>query len=109
MQPLANVRIVTLAGRLPGPVAVARLCRLGASAVKIEPPEGDALNHACLAWYDELHSGMEIVTLSLMEPADRARLDDFLAGSDLLVTATRPAGLGRLGILVAGPRATAPN
>src|SRR6266849_4911354 len=98
MQPLANVRIVTLAGRLPGPVAVARLCRLGASAIKIEPPEGDALHHACPAWYDELHSGMEIVTLSLKEPEDRASLSNFLAGSDLLVTATRPAGLARLGL-----------
>src|SRR5260370_29947007 len=98
MQPLANVRIVTLAGRLPGPVAVARLCRLGASAVKIEPPEGDALHHACPAWYDELHSRMEIVTLSLKEEANRPRLDEILGRSDLLVTASRPAGLARLGL-----------
>jgi alpha-methylacyl-CoA racemase len=98
MQPLANIRIVNLATRLPGPIAVAKLCRLGASAVKVEPPEGDPLYHACPAWYAELHAGIEIVPLNLREPADRLRLDEFLAASDLLITATRPAGLARLGL-----------
>jgi len=98
MQPLANIRILNLAGRLPGPVAVARLCRLGASAVKIEPPEGDPLHRACPGWYAELHAGIEIISLNLKELAGRARLDNLLASSDLLITATRPSGLARLGL-----------
>jgi crotonobetainyl-CoA:carnitine CoA-transferase CaiB-like acyl-CoA transferase len=98
MQPLANTRIVNLAGRLPGPVAVARLCRLGASAIKIEPPEGDPLHHACPAWYAELHEGIQIFTLNLKQAADCARLDKLLAPCDLLITATRPSGLARLGL-----------
>jgi crotonobetainyl-CoA:carnitine CoA-transferase CaiB-like acyl-CoA transferase len=98
MQPLANVRILNLATRLPGPVAVARLCQLGASAVKIELPEGDPLNHACRTWYAELHAGIRIVPLNLKEAADRTRLDEYLSSSDLLITATRPAGLARLGL-----------
>lgn len=98
MQPLANIRIVSLAGRLPGPVAVARLRCLGASAVKVEPPEGDLLFHACPAWYEELHQGIEIVSLDLKDPTERTRLDELLGQGDLLLTATRPAGLARLGL-----------
>src|SRR5437773_10542934 len=98
MQPLAGIRIVSLAGRLPGPVAVARLCQLGVSAVKIEPPEGDPLQLACPEWHAELHAGIHVVTLNLKEPAARSGLDEFLANSDVLVTATRPAGLARLGL-----------
>jgi crotonobetainyl-CoA:carnitine CoA-transferase CaiB-like acyl-CoA transferase len=98
MTPLTNIRILNLATRLPGPVAVARLCRLGASAVKIEPPEGDPLNHACPNWYAELHAGIEIVALNLKEASDRPRLDRYFAGADLLITATRPTGLARLGL-----------
>jgi alpha-methylacyl-CoA racemase len=98
MQPLTGNHIVTLAGRLPGPVAVARLCRLGASAVRVVPPEGDPLQRACPAWYDELHAGIEIVTLNLKESAGRAHLDELFAANDLLLTDTRPAALARLGL-----------
>jgi crotonobetainyl-CoA:carnitine CoA-transferase CaiB-like acyl-CoA transferase len=98
MQALTNSRVVSLAGRLPGPVAVARLCRLGAWAVRVVPPEGDRLQQACPAWYEELHAGIQIVPLDLKEPTERARLDEFLAASDLLVTDTRPTGLARLGL-----------
>jgi crotonobetainyl-CoA:carnitine CoA-transferase CaiB-like acyl-CoA transferase len=98
MNPLADVRIVNLATRLPGPVAVAQLCRLGATAVKIEPPEGDPLYHACPKWYDELHAGIEVVSLNLKNAIDRPRVDPYLAAADLLITSTRPTGLARLGL-----------
>jgi len=98
MQPLDNCRIVTLATRLPGPLAVERLRRLGASAVKVEPPEGDALHRACPDWYDELHEGLEVLSLNLKDPAARAVLDHRLGAAELLLTDTRPAGLSRLGL-----------
>jgi crotonobetainyl-CoA:carnitine CoA-transferase CaiB-like acyl-CoA transferase len=98
MKPLQNLRILTLATNLPGPVAVARLHQLGASVVKIEPPQGDALEHARPDWYRALHQGQEILRLNLKDPADRARLESPLAQTDLLITATRPAALERLGL-----------
>jgi crotonobetainyl-CoA:carnitine CoA-transferase CaiB-like acyl-CoA transferase len=98
MEPLANIRIVTMAGRLPGPVAVAHLCRLGASAIKVEPPEGDPLQHACPEWYRQLYENVAVQTLNLKEPTDRARLEELLAAADLFLTATRPAALERLGL-----------
>jgi crotonobetainyl-CoA:carnitine CoA-transferase CaiB-like acyl-CoA transferase len=98
MKPLANIRVLSLAGNLPGPVAVARLVRLGAAVVKIEPPEGDALERAQPNWYRDLHQGQKVFRLNLKHPEDRARLDRYLAEADLLVTATRPAALQRLGL-----------
>ena len=98
MQPLAGIRILSLAGRLPGPVAVACLHRYGAGAVKVEPAAGDPLFHACPDWYHELHRGIAVVRLNLKEASERARLDEFLANSDLLITAQRPASLQRLGL-----------
>jgi crotonobetainyl-CoA:carnitine CoA-transferase CaiB-like acyl-CoA transferase len=98
MQPLRDIRIASIAGRLPGPVAVARLVQLGATAIKVEPPEGDPLEHACPSWYKELHQGVEVLSLNLREATARSRLDALLAGSALLLTATRLASLERLGL-----------
>jgi crotonobetainyl-CoA:carnitine CoA-transferase CaiB-like acyl-CoA transferase len=98
MRPLDNIQVLSLAGRLPGPVAVAHLCRLGATAVKVEPPEGDPLFHARPEWYQALHKGQRIVILNLKNEVDRGRLEILLGVADLLVTATRPASLQRLGL-----------
>lgn len=96
--PLEDIRVLSLAINLPGPVAVARLRERGAKIVKVEPPEGDPLGHARPDWYRALHECQEIVRLNLKDPPQRSRLDGWLADADLLVTATRPAGLQRLGL-----------
>jgi crotonobetainyl-CoA:carnitine CoA-transferase CaiB-like acyl-CoA transferase len=98
MKPLQDLRVLTLATNLPGPVAVAQLHRLGAAVAKVEPPQGDALAHARPEWYRALHEGQEIRRLNLKDPADRSQLEPFLAVADLLITATRPAALERLGL-----------
>ncbi|PZT99619.1 MAG: hypothetical protein DI630_16375, partial [Gordonia sp. (in: high G+C Gram-positive bacteria)] len=41
--PLHGVRVVSLAMNLPGPLATARLVRMGAAVVKVEHPSGDPL------------------------------------------------------------------
>jgi alpha-methylacyl-CoA racemase len=98
LAPLIDLRIVTLAINLPGPVAAARLRDLGASVVKIEPPDGDPLARGCPQWYESLHENVSIVRLDLKEAASRARLDDFLGNCDLLLSSSRPAALDRLGL-----------
>lgn len=98
MNPLENIHVLSLAVNLPGPLAVARLQRLGAAVVKVEPPDGDALARACPDWYRELHEGQQVIRLDLKDAAERAQLDGFLARADLLITATRPAALQRLGL-----------
>jgi crotonobetainyl-CoA:carnitine CoA-transferase CaiB-like acyl-CoA transferase len=96
--PLQGFRLLTLATNLPGPVAAARLQRLGMQVIKVEPPSGDPLAQGSPAWYRGLTAGQEVVRLDLKAPEGRARLEPMLAASDLLLTATRPAALTRLGL-----------
>jgi alpha-methylacyl-CoA racemase len=98
MKPLDNVRVLSLAINLPGPLAAARLRQLGAAVVKIEPPAGDPLAHARPEWYHALHEGIEIIPLDLKNAEGRAQLEKQLADYDLFLTAMRPAALVRLGL-----------
>lgn len=95
---LADLRIVSLAVNLPGPVAAARLRDLGANVTKIEPPEGDPLARGCPPWFESLHENVTIIRLDLKQPAERERLFALLEGADLLLTSSRPAALARLGL-----------
>ncbi len=98
MLPLQGVRVVTIALNVPGPVAAARLCALGAQVVKVEPPDGDPLATASPDWYNALRAGQEVVRLDLKDAEDRAALGELLVGADLLLTSSRPAALARLGL-----------
>ena len=96
--PLRGVWVLTLAVNLPGPVAASRLAAMGASVVKIEPPGGDPLARFNSDYYEGLNAGQEVVRLDLKDPKDRASLHGRLEETDLLLTASRPAALGRLGL-----------
>jgi crotonobetainyl-CoA:carnitine CoA-transferase CaiB-like acyl-CoA transferase len=98
MKPLEQMRVLSLAINLPGPLAVARLHDMGAAVVKIEPLQGDPLYHAKPEWYRRLHEGQEILHFDLKSTEGRQRVHACLQESDLLVTATRPAALERLGL-----------
>jgi crotonobetainyl-CoA:carnitine CoA-transferase CaiB-like acyl-CoA transferase len=98
MKPLDGIRILTLAINLPGPLAVARLHRLGASVAKIEPPGGDPLAHILPQWYESLHEGQTVLRLDLKADEGRRQLEQWLGQSDLLVTSMRSAALQRLGL-----------
>lgn len=95
---LSGLRILSTAINVPGPVAARTLCDMGATVVKVEPPAGDPLAVAVPTWYRELHAGVEICRLDLKSEEGRARLHAWLADADLLITATRPAALKRLGL-----------
>jgi crotonobetainyl-CoA:carnitine CoA-transferase CaiB-like acyl-CoA transferase len=92
------VRIVSLAQNVPGPVAVARLVRGGARAVKIEPPSGDQLATLCPSWYDELHAGVTVERLDLKLEGGMAAMHAHLAACDVFIASQRPAALERLGL-----------
>jgi crotonobetainyl-CoA:carnitine CoA-transferase CaiB-like acyl-CoA transferase len=98
MNPLEGVRVLTLALNLPGPVAVAELHRLGAAVRKVEPPGGDLLAQACPEWYGLLHQGQDVARLDLKTDAGRSQLEEWLAGSDVLVTSMNPGATQRLGL-----------
>jgi alpha-methylacyl-CoA racemase len=93
---LQGVKVVSLALNVPGPVAAARLTKLGADVTKVEPPSGDATKTVAPAWYESLCKGQTVLRLDLKTPDGRAKLDELLAGADLLLASFRPSALQRL-------------
>ncbi|HLK07897.1 MAG TPA: CoA transferase, partial [Candidatus Angelobacter sp.] len=93
---LQGVKIVSLALNVPGPVAAARLTKLGAEVTKVEPPSGDATKTAAPGLYESLCQGQTVLRLDLKTPAGRAELDALLAKADLLLASFRPSALQRL-------------
>jgi alpha-methylacyl-CoA racemase len=93
---LQGVKIVSLALNAPGPVAAARLRKLGADVTKVEPPNGDATKSAAPGWYEALCQGQTVLRLDLKSPDGRAELDTLLANADLLLASFRPSALQRM-------------
>src|SRR4051812_16827321 len=95
---LQGVKIISLALNAPGPVAAARLTKLGADVTKVEPPSGDATKIAAPAWYESLIQGQNVLRLDLKSEDGRAKLDELLTQADLLLASFRPSAMQRLGL-----------
>jgi crotonobetainyl-CoA:carnitine CoA-transferase CaiB-like acyl-CoA transferase len=95
---LQDIKVVSLSINAPGPVAAARIARMGAAVTKVEPPGGDPLRLAAPAWYNSLCQGQTVISLDLKDPVQRLRLDDLLEITDLLLASFRPSALRRLGL-----------
>jgi crotonobetainyl-CoA:carnitine CoA-transferase CaiB-like acyl-CoA transferase len=98
MNILHGIRVLNLSLNLPGPAAARRLQQLGASVTKLEPPAGDPMEQYHGEWYRAMATGQTLVRCDLKSPEGRSRLEELLATTDLLITATRPAALARLGL-----------
>jgi len=98
MKPLAGIKIVNLAVNLPGPEAARRLRLLGAEVIKVEPPSGDPMELYNRQWYLDMADGQRVVRLDLKSSEGRSELDSLLGSADLLISATRPAAMERLGL-----------
>lgn len=98
MKPLEGMVVVNLAVNLPGPAAARRLRHLGASAVKVEPPSGDPMELYNADWYRDMAVGQTVVRIDLKSAEGLAHLNGLLATADLLITASRPSALCRLGL-----------
>ncbi len=98
LKPLENIRVVTLAVNVPGPLAAKRWLDLGATVIKVEPPEGDPLELYCPDWYQDINAGQQTVRLNLKTEEGKDELTKLLLSADLLLTAQRPNALKRLGL-----------
>ncbi len=98
LKPLENIRVVTLAVNVPGPLAAKRWLDLGATVIKVEPPEGDPLELYCPDWYQDINAGQQTVRLNLKTEEGNDELTKLLLSADLLLTAQRPNALKRLGL-----------
>lgn len=94
----ARLRVLALVTNIPGPLAAAALARDGASVVKVEPPQGDALAAASPAWYEAITSRVEVLRLDLKAAEGREALGGLMDEADLLLTAMRGSALERLGL-----------
>jgi alpha-methylacyl-CoA racemase len=97
-KPLHNIKVVSLALNLPGPVAAQKLNSLGASVTKIEPPDGDPFEKMCPRWYEVLCSGQNIVHLDLKNSRDFKKMESLLEKCDIFLTSSRPSALDRLSL-----------
>ncbi|MFM6999821.1 MAG: CoA transferase [Limnohabitans sp.] len=98
LKPLRGVRVLSLALNLPGPAALMRLARMGASCTKVNPPSGDPMQHYTPDGYDLLHKGVKHQTLDLKTAAGQAALHKLLPKTDVLLTSFRPSALSKLGL-----------
>lgn len=96
--PLSGLRILSLALNLPGPAALMRCRRMGATCVKVEPPSGDPMAHYDAAAYAQLHEGVKVIHADLKAESGRAVLHKALETTDVLLTSFRPSALAKLGL-----------
>lgn len=102
--PLDGVRVLSLALNLPGPGALMRCQRMGATCVKLEPPapagaaSADPMGAYNPLAYVMLHEGVEVLHADLKSEAGQALLHGQLAQTDVLLTSFRPSALTKLGL-----------
>lgn len=97
-KPLKGIRVLSLALNLPGPAALMRLCAMGATCLKLEPPSGDPMQAYQALAYADLHAGVRVRQADLKSEAGRKVLQRELARTDVLLTSFRPSALKRLGL-----------
>ncbi|WP_051321429.1 CoA transferase [Chrysiogenes arsenatis] len=95
---LHGCKVVNVSLNLPGPAAAEKLANMGAHVTKVEPPTGDPMQHYCPYWYQHMAAGQTVVTADLKSEAGKSDLDALLRNADVLLTASRPAALQRLGL-----------
>lgn len=91
MGALSGVRVADFTRQLPGPFASRELLRLGATIVKIEPPDGDPTPEP---WYSALNVGKTVVRWDAQRDPQPSALDDV----DVVIEGFRPGVFERLGL-----------
>ncbi len=95
---LDGVRILDLTTGQSGPLAVRLLAEAGADVVKVEPPGGDPARARVPAGFASWNRSKRSVVLDLVDADDRRRLDELLAGADVVVHELAPAAAAALGL-----------
>ena len=94
--PLEGIVVVALEQAISAPFATRQLADLGATVIKVEPPEGDFARH-----YDHLvqgnsaffvwsNRGKQSVTVDLRDPEQEALLHAPIAGADVFLGLSAP-------------------
>ncbi|NCG17871.1 MAG: CoA transferase [Rhodobacterales bacterium] len=104
LRPLEDLIVIDLSRYLPGPLLTRMLCDLGATVIKVEPPNGDAMRYTppqhrgMSLSYGGLNAGKQSIVVNLKAPEGVALLRAMIAKADVLVESFRPGVLARLGL-----------
>ena len=113
--PLDGLTVVAVEQAVAAPFCTSRLADAGARVVKIERPGGDfargydAAANGQSSYFVWLNRGKESVVCDLRTDADRTRLHEMIAGSDVLVQNLKPGAMARLGFDPVTLRAETPR
>ncbi len=94
---LAAMRVIDLSQQLPGPYATSLLVALGASVIKVEPPDGDLARVIDPAMYQKVNRGKRIVELDLKTRSAQRTLQALAREADVVFESYRPGVMKRLG------------
>ncbi|WP_296602215.1 CoA transferase [Nocardioides sp.] len=106
-EPRERPLVVDFSSLWAGPLCAHLLARCGAEVVKVESrTRPDGARRGARDFYDLLHAGHRSVSVDFDDPAHLGGLRDLVARADLVIEASRPRALARLGLdadeLVAG-------
>jgi crotonobetainyl-CoA:carnitine CoA-transferase CaiB-like acyl-CoA transferase len=94
---LAGLRIIDLSRNLPGPFCTRMLADLGATIIKVEPPEGDP-TRPLAPLFAALNHGKDCRRIDFRVAGDIDKLRGWLADADVMLDSFRPGVLTSLGL-----------
>ena len=101
--PLEGIKVLDLTIFINGPSATGQMCEQGATVLKVEPRNGDAMRLAAggagvySAGFELFNRGKQSITLDLKNPKARDVMKRLVQWADVLAENFKPGTLDRLG------------
>ena len=103
--PLGKINVVDLTQNVAGPYAAMILAELGASVIKVEPPQGDATRTWGPPFWNgrsptnlAINRNKKVVALDLKSGPGRRKLAGLLERADVVLVSARPGAMERMGL-----------
>src|SRR5438105_11280778 len=103
MLPLEGLIVVSVEQAVAAPFCSSRLADAGAHVIKVERPEGDfargydAAARGQSSYFVWLNRGKDSVVVDLATKDGRAKLEELIAGADVLLQNLKPGAMDKLG------------
>jgi len=103
MLPLEGLTVIAVEQAVAAPFCSSRLADAGAHVIKIERPEGDfargydAAANGQSSYFVWLNRGKDSAVIDLATKEGRRRLDELIAGADVLLQNLKPGSMDKLG------------
>jgi itaconate CoA-transferase len=103
MLPLEGITVIAVEQAVAAPFCSSRLADAGAHVIKVERPEGDfargydAAAKGQSSYFVWLNRGKDSVVVDLATKEGRGRLEELIAGADVLLQNLKPGSMDKLG------------